>query len=361
MTTIEPSGARTRRHPLGRWIRRLPVPVAAASLLLLPAGLVGSAAAASAASPGPATCTGSVALPGSLAGGTYSSVGVSGVCYVDSGQVVVNGTLTVGAGAALVAAFAHDKGGPGTSGLTVHGDVSVGGGGTLVLGCKATSFPCQDDNQGSPTLNSPATVDGSVVATDPLGVIVHDTSIGADAIQGGGGGDGTCTTPTTGVFSMMDSPVFSDYEDNTIGGNLRVTGLDSCWFGGLRNRVGGSVTFSDNSFADPDAMETVTNQVAGNLLCSGNSPAVHYGDSGGTPNVVGGFANGRVRVRGAPAQSGSVRSAPAGRRREHLAAGLLARGARRRGVQLRSPVLRLRVRPGGGPTDHRHGRGAGRR
>ena len=161
-----------------------------------------------------------------------------------------------------------------------------------MLGCKATSFPCQDDNQGSPTLNSPATVDGSVVATDPLGVIVHDTSIGADAIQGGGGGDGTCTTPTTGVFSMMDSPVFSDYKDNTIGGNLRVTGLDSCWFGGLRNRVGGSVTFSDNSFADPDAMETVTNQVAGNLLCSGNSPAVHYGDSGGTPNVVGGFATG---------------------------------------------------------------------
>ena len=309
MAKIEHSGQRTRPGRRTRAIRRPPLTVAAAALLLLPLGVGVGASAASAAAPGPVTCTGSVALPGSLVGGTYSSVSIGGVCNVDSGQVVVTGSVTVAADAALVAAFALDKRGSGTSGLAVGGNITVGSGGALVLGCKASSFPCLDDNQGAPSLDSPDTVNGSVVATDPLGVIVHDATIGSDANQSGGGGDGTCSTPTTGIFSTLNSPVFSDFEDNTIGGNLRVTGVDSCWFGGLRNHVGGSVTFSGNSFADPDAMETVTNEVAGNLLCSGNSPAVHYGDSGGTPNVVGGFATGQCAFgvrQPNPAPSGSL-------------------------------------------------------
>jgi hypothetical protein len=54
--------------------------------------------------------------------------------------------------------------------------------------------------------------------------------------------------------------------------------------------VAGSATFANNTLADPDANEMLTNQVAGNLLCSGNTPASQYGDSDGSPNVVGGFA-----------------------------------------------------------------------
>ena len=278
---------------MARGRRRILVSLAAASLVLVPLGLGAGSSVASAATPGPVTCSGSVAAPGTLAGGTYSSVAVSGVCDVDSGQVVVTGSVTVAADAALVAAYAKDKGGPGTSGLTVGGNISVAGGGTLVLGCEAPAFICFDDDRGGATLDSPSSVQGSVVATDPLGVIVHDSTIGGDAAQAGGGGGVTCATPTTGVFSSLDSPVYSDYEDNTIGGNLRVTGLSSCWFGGIRNHVGGSVTYTGNSFADPDAMETVTSQIAGNLLCSGNAPTVHFGDSGGSPNVVGGFATGQ--------------------------------------------------------------------
>jgi hypothetical protein len=269
--------------------RRLPLSLVAAALLL-PLGLATGPSVAAAAA-GPVTCTGSVATPGVLIGGTYASVTVSGVCNVDSGQVVVTGGVTVAPGAALVAAFANDKRGSGTSGLDVGGNIDVGSGGSLVLGCEAPAFVCLDDQ--SATLHSADTVNGSVVATDPLGVIVHDSTIGADATQNGGGGGPSCAPPTTGIFSTLQSPVFSDYEDNTISGNLRVTGLDSCWFGAIRNHVTGSVTYSDNTLSDPDAMETLTSQIGGNLLCSDNSPAVQYGDSAGSANVVGGFATGQ--------------------------------------------------------------------
>ena len=169
-------------------IRRRTISLAAASLLLLPLGLVGGTTAASAAGPGPVTCTGSTASPGTLAGGTYSSVGVTGVCYVDAGQVVVTGSVTVATGAALGCGFAKDKGAAGTSGLTVDGNIAVAAGATLVLGCEAPEYPCLDDDPGAPTLHSSSTVKGSVVATDPLGVIIHDASIGGDATQSGGGG-----------------------------------------------------------------------------------------------------------------------------------------------------------------------------
>ena len=76
------------------------------------------------------------------------------------------------------------------------------------------------------------------------------------------------------------SPVYSDYEDGSIGGNLRVTGLSSCWFGALRLQIGGSFTYTGNSLADPDASENLTNHVGGNILCSDNSPAVQLATRG---------------------------------------------------------------------------------
>ena len=259
--------------------------------LLMPVGILAVPGTATATTtPSTVTC-GSSSIPGDLSGGTYSSVTVAGECAVSAGQVVVTGNVTVDPGAALIAAFATDAKAPGTSGLTVDGDISVGSGGTLILGCEAAAFACFDDpNQNSPTLNSPATVKGSVTATDPLGVIVHLATIGGDAVQTGGGGGVSCTP--TGVFADFHSPAYSDYEDNTIGGNLRITGLSTCWDGALRNKVGGSITFSDNTMADPDASEMLNNRAGGNLLCSDNSPAIQYGDSHASPNVVAGFATG---------------------------------------------------------------------
>jgi hypothetical protein len=279
--------------------------------MVVPAAVViaGPTEVASAASP--FTCNGTIASPGVLAAGTYSTVTVSGVCYVNAGQVTVTGDVTIQANDSLVAAFATNHG-AGTSGITVNGNVNVASGGTLILGCEASEFACLDDpTPGTPTLNSADTVEGSINASSALGILVHNSTIGTDVIQTGGGGGLTCTP--TGIFTIFvppfgppgGLPVYSDIEDNAIGGNLRVTGLQSCWFGALRNQIGGSFTYADNTLVDPDASENFTNQIAGNFLCSGNSPVVHYGDSGGSTNVVGGFATGECAFGVTQPQPGS--------------------------------------------------------
>jgi hypothetical protein len=279
----------------GRRVARLAV-VSVSALLVVPFGALGGTTFAAAAAA--TTCSGTQASPGSLAGGTYSSVTVTGPCAVNGGQVVVTGNVTVeGPNGALVSTFAHNIHGAGTSGLTVHGNVLVGTGATAFLGCFASSQPCNDDNQNAPTLNSPDVVDGDVIATNPLGVVVHDTTVVGDVRQSGGGGGafsgpGKNCTPT-GIFNKFGSPVFSDYEDSMIGGNLWVTGLQTCWLGTLRVQVGGSATFLNNTMADPDAGEILTNNIHGNLICAGNSPTNQFGDSHGSPDTVGGFATGQ--------------------------------------------------------------------
>lgn len=269
----------------------LALSTAAASVLLL--GASGSSPAG--ATPPPSTtCGGTIGSPASLPGGTYLDVVVTGVCAVNAGQVVVTDNVSIDAGAALLAGYALNHSGPGTSGITVDGSIVVDNGATLILGCKATSFPCFDDpHQNAATLNSPATVDGDVIGLAPLGVVVHGSTVRGDILQQGGGGGPSCAV--SGLFGSFPfpSPVYSNYEDNTIGGNLRVTGLNSCWFGALRDQIGGSATFASNTFSDPDASENLNNQINGNLLCTDNSPAVQYGDSGSQPNVVAGFATGQ--------------------------------------------------------------------
>jgi hypothetical protein len=226
--------------------------------------------------------------PESLAAGAYTTVTVAGVCVVDSGQVTTSGDVTIQPGAALLAAFATD-GGSGTSGIAVGGNLNVQNGAALLLGCEAAHFSCFDDpDSGSPTLNSADSVAGSIEAPSALGVIVHVTTVGQDVVETGGGGGFNCDS--TELFG--GGPAYSDYEDNVIGGNLRVSGVISCWFGAIRNQIGGSASFANNTFVDPDASENLTNQIAGNLLCSGNSPVVQYGDSTGSNNVVGGTASG---------------------------------------------------------------------
>jgi hypothetical protein len=71
-----------------------------------------------------------------------------------------------------------------------------------------------------------------------------------------------------------------------VGGNLVIRRLHSCWLGVIRNHVGGSVQLVGNRFGDPDAMEIVTNHVAGNLACFNNNPAAQVGDSQGDQNIV---------------------------------------------------------------------------
>jgi hypothetical protein len=245
--------------------------------------------------PRPSVCSGTLADPGVLAGTYRSGVIVEGGCLVNAGAATVYGNLTITPGSALNATFAlNDVSGSGTSSLTVYGDVNVQSGAVLGMGCEPNFSPCSDDpNAGTGgTLTGSNHVYGSINALGALGLIVHASTIGGSVTQLGGGGGVNCNVPTSGLFSLLQSPVFSDYEDNTVGGDLLIGGLQTCWLGGLRNDVRGSVVDAKNTFADPDADEVVSNTVHGTMACFANSPAVQFGDSFGTSNQVGGWALG---------------------------------------------------------------------
>ncbi len=278
-------------------MKRLLLASAAAAAVVMTAGLLaGTGVAGAATASSVHVCSGSLRSPGVLAG-QFDAVEVRGLCVVNQGAAVVTGNLRVSPNGTLVAAFGrNDRTHRGTSSLSVGGDIVVGPGAAAIIGCEPTAFPCIDDpNPKAPTLSSHEKVRGSVLARSALGVIVHNTAIGIDVNQNGGGGGFTCAPQ--GIFNAFQSPVYSDYEDNTVGRNFIVNGLTSCWLGALRNDVGGAFIATSNHMKDPDANELVSNRIHGDILCSGNAPAVQFGDSHGTSNVVSGAASGQCNFR----------------------------------------------------------------
>jgi hypothetical protein len=205
-----------------------------------------------------------------LAGTYTSNVTVEGACLVNAGPALIEGNLTVSPGAVLLAAFAEHS-----SKLTVQGNLHVQGGATLILGCEPQSaYPCLDNSAGS----SQGSVSGNLSAQQPLGVVVHSSTINGNVHETGGGGGFTCNNkgPTVGGFPVFGAafgglPVFSGYEDTTVHGNLGVIDLSSCWLGVGRAHVSGNVDLINNQLADPDAIEILSNQISGNLLCQQNS------------------------------------------------------------------------------------------
>lgn len=265
--------------------------LAAITSLVLGTVVLGAGAAGAAQAHGhhSSTCTGTFKAPGVLAGKFKGDVVVTGVCVVNGGAAVIKGDLILAPGSALNATFAlNDVAGTGTSSLTVKGDVKVGRGALLAMGCEPNFSPCTDDpNAGTGgTLTGQNKVFGSVRAFQAVGVLLHASTIKGSVSVLGGGGVESCNPPFPGVFADLGSPPFTDAEDNSIGGNLTMAGLHSCWLGALRNSVRGSVLVAGNSMADPDAMEILANLVRGSIACFKNSPAVQYGDSAGSPNQV---------------------------------------------------------------------------
>jgi hypothetical protein len=204
----------------------------------------------------------------------------------------------------------------------------VGKGAVLVLGC-SPNISCS-----SPPGISFDRVSGNLTALGSLAVVIHSATIGGSvSVLGGGGGaaggansggcfntkkfpipapwskDAALANPKTG------SPQYTDLEDVSIGGNLTVAGVQTCWLGSLRNQVRGSLTYVGNVTSDPDGMEINNNLTAGNMTCLANNPAVQYGDSGAAPNLVGGFASGQCGfnvVKPNPAASPGPPPVPAG-------------------------------------------------
>jgi hypothetical protein len=279
----------------------------AGAAVLTVAAFIAAIGAAPAVAGGSNTCSGTFDSPGTLAGTIHGNVTVTGACAVDGGPAVVTGNVTVAPGATLVAAF-----GSGGSNLTVDGNFIVQNGGTAVIGCNPDSSPCVDD----PTLTSSESIKGNLIASQALGVIAHNTSIGGNFEQHGGGGGFTCDT-SPGVFALFQSPVFSTLEDSTVGGNVSVTNVSSCWMGAARVDVGGNASYIGDQMADPDALEIVSNTIHGNLNCQGNSMTWDSGDLSDNlfprapqPNTVDGMRNGQCVLSSPMSEGGPLGPGP---------------------------------------------------
>jgi len=232
-------------------------------------------AAVAAADPtaGPPICSSA----GTALAGTYNgNLTVTGNAYVAAGTTLtVNGNLTIAPGACLDAFTL------GT--VNVGGNVLVGQNAVLALGCTPGSLGPPFDQPPCDGQTTNDVVGGNVVGDRPLTMYLDGDTIHGNVVSTGGG----------------PGPTFSPYinfpiKDNTIGGNVVVTGWQGAWFGVIRNHVGGNVLVSGvvgvaiGDFGTPDSTEIATNTISGNLVCTGNSPAAQLGDSGGTTNTVGG-------------------------------------------------------------------------
>lgn len=242
--------------------------IGACAVAMAVAGAAQGAEAATAGSAaGPKVCS------GTLAPGTYPGLVTKGVCIIKKGPVTIAGNVTVTSGSIFNAVS--------TAVLTVAGDINVGRGAIVGLGCGS------DEGCKMPT---PDNVHGDITADHPLDLIIESGTIyGSVSMTGGGGGKNCKNNP------VLHSPNFSSIEDTTVRGDVSFTALRTCWLGIIRDQIHGNLTLLRNKYADPDADEIVTNVLYGNATCRRNSPAPQVGDSGGNPNVVFGTKSGQCR------------------------------------------------------------------
>ena len=130
---------------------------------------------------------------------------------------------------------------------------------------------------------SNGSINGGVHATDPASVQIHFMTINGGARIHGG----------SGPFGPPFDVTWNAIEDNWIHGGVVIDGYDGFWMGFIRNHVSGGVTLSNNTLADPDGNEYVTNTIRGPMRCWGNDPAPQVGDSQGDANAVTGPMTGQ--------------------------------------------------------------------
>jgi hypothetical protein len=217
------------------------------------------------------TCTG-----GEIPSGDYASITVTGVCSVPADAVIsVVGNVNVEAGAILDAQNA-----PST--ITVGRNVTAAAGSLVGLGCQPPSYTGNSAHECAvePEGHSTIAVNGNVTGTDSLAVLLNGVTVKGNVTLSGGG-----------------SEIPWSIKNNTIGGNLTVSGQTTAWLGVLFNRIGGNATLTDITVEDehPDApgVYVVRNTIGRNLTCTGLTPGVSGGFVPGSVNVVGRNANGQ--------------------------------------------------------------------
>jgi len=249
-------------------MRRGAVIMAGAMVVL---GLATVTAGSASAAPSPGVCNG-----GSILGGVYTSLTINGTCFLDSGNVIVTGNVTVKSGDILFADYSG-------SDLQVKGNVVVQSNAALILGCNPNSFPCYNNPYGT-THDS---IGGKLTSNGGVELIIHNTNVKGDVSFTNGGA----------LCSFGD---YSTFEDSNFGGNVTINKVLTCWMGFIRNQVVGTVTYNNNATADLDGNEIVTNKIGGSLKCQGNNPPPQAGDSGGGPNLVAGTRTGQCTSTSLP-------------------------------------------------------------
>ncbi len=282
-----------------------------------------AAAPAAAAPPGGSTCAGGV-----LDSGTYSSLSITGVCFLAPNAVVtvthpvtlpsgallvvgvdpanplpggtlyaadsftINGPLTLGSSGVVVEAGTLHVGGPvliganglllgqGLASISVAGGVTVQSHGALIMG--------------SPDVNTGSAIHGPVRATDPSTIQISTTNVsGPINIRGGGGNNSVIDAipgnsyPSYNTVYLVSSTISGPVTVSGFGGNIVVV---------EENATAGGLTITDNaltgipSISWPGGWEVAFNTVAGNAQCSNNSPGSNgesFGDPGGANTVSG--------------------------------------------------------------------------
>lgn len=221
--------------------------------------------------PKPYTCTG-----GEIPSGTYASITVTGACAVPADAVIrVVGNVKVAAGAVLDAQSA-----PST--ITVGRNVTGASGSLVGLGCQPPSYTGNSAHECTvePKGHSTITVKGNITVKDAQAVLLNGITVKGNVTLTGGG-----------------SEIPWSIKNNTIGGNLTVSGQRTEWLGVLFNNIGRNVTLTNIALSDPhpDApgVYIVRNTVGRNLTCTGLTPGVSGGFVPGSVNVVGRHALGQ--------------------------------------------------------------------
>jgi hypothetical protein len=249
--------------------------LAVGAALALPSG------SAMAAAPGPApyTCDG-----GSVPGGDYSRLTITGVCdVVADATITITGNLVVAPGA-----FFDAQSSPST--ITVGKNVTAGQDSVMGLGCQpfsefhpdnspntSTGHPCQND----PTGHSVILVKGNLATTDASLVLLNGITVkGNVALDGSGSRD----IP----FGIPDD---WSIKNNVIGGNLSASDILVDWLGVMRTQTGKNITLTNITADDPGdpyaKVYVVGNNAGWNLNCSGLAPGVSGGFNPTVHNVAG--------------------------------------------------------------------------
>jgi hypothetical protein len=254
--------------------------IALGAVMVMVLSAVAATGIASAAPGNNYTCTG-----GSIPGGNYASITVTGFCNIVPEAVInVTGNINVAPGAVLDAQSA-----PST--ITVGHNVTAGAGSLLGLGCQPPNtigrfagVPCGDPYGAEQTV---ITVNGNITATDADTVLIRKVTVNGNVSLSGGGGD-----------------IPWSIKGNTIGGNLTISNVAADWLGVQFNQIGGNATLTNITALDPGdpgrTVAVVENRVGKNLNCSGLAPGVSPGFIPGETNHVGHKATGQCAAISVP-------------------------------------------------------------